>query len=161
MQTIPDTEKFWPKQNDLLDNQKVSRYCRNYSTRHLLIRQNAVNRKRFSHRRSTIPASSPASWVWTCSAVFRRAAAPFSSSSLFCPAWRPAQYFRKELVEQTISVGDLIDFFSKQLLFRVVQIAQQMAARPIIWNCFLLGIRALIQCQNCPKEVGLWLAPKT
>ena len=65
--------------------------------------------------RRAIPAPLPEACVWKCSAVFRRAAAPASSSYLFRPVCRSAQYFIKELAEQTISVGDFIVFFSKQL----------------------------------------------
>ena len=45
--------------------------------------------------RRAIPAPLPEACVWKCSAVFRRAAAPASSSSLFRPVCKPAQYFYK------------------------------------------------------------------
>ena len=46
---------------------------------------------------------------------------------------RPDQYKINEEAKQIISVGDLHFLSSKQMEFHFLQIAQQMAARPIIW----------------------------
>jgi hypothetical protein len=60
-----------------------------------------------------------------------------------------------------ISTGDLIFFFSKQMLLRDCQIAQQIAAKPTIWRFTFLGMNCPAQIQNWGKLVGLQSAPTT
>ena len=65
----------------------------------------------------------------------------------------------KEEAMQTISVGDLMLFCSKQESFLALQIAQHIAAKPTEWICLWFGRKALAQNQNCSKELGLQTTP--
>ena len=99
---------------------------------------------------------------WKYRAACLRVSAPDSKTSLSFPFWRPAQYEIKELAKQMTSVGDLINFPSKEKLFLVSQIAQQIAERQTMWNFFPSFRTTHIQIQNCSKEVvGRHLAPRT
>jgi hypothetical protein len=54
----------------------------------------------------------------------------------------------KEEARQTISVGDLIGFFSKYTLFLIFHIAQQTAAKPAMCIFLLLGMYIPTHSQN-------------
>ena len=76
-------------------------------------------------------AATPQSFI-SCIVPALIISAPDRSLSASSPFCSHVQYKRKEHMENTISKGDLICFFSKVALLRASQIAQQAAASPTV-----------------------------
>jgi hypothetical protein len=74
---------------------------------------------------------------------------------------RPAQYDTKDEAKHTISEGDLTIFLSKQIEFLVLQIAQQIADKPVKWIFFILWHKKFSPIPDWVKDVDLQGAPIT
>lgn len=78
---------------------------------------------------------------------------------------KPRNYYVSQKIKdeatQMISVGDLTKFSWKEMSFRALHGAQQVAASPTIWYFAASFMKICTHNQNRLKEQGLRLAPTT